>query len=151
MPHANYLLIANNYSVGMSNCEKCLNQNTGLCFSFILFKMTTPKKSNVTRYGVYWRQKCDIWKPLTMSQMTFSMDCSNLVIFLPGPSFYIIGTKDNKKSRTFFHWCNPCLKYPVYICMYTRLLFTICIRISVFYALPYAWEMRQAVCSCVYT
>ena len=57
MLHANYLMIANNYSLGMSNCEKSLNQNiaseTGLCFSFILLKMAMPKKRNVTRHGVY--------------------------------------------------------------------------------------------------
>ena len=39
-------MIANNYSASMSNCENCLmlSVDTGLCFSFILFKMATPRK-----------------------------------------------------------------------------------------------------------
>ena len=84
-----------------------------------------------------------------MSQMTFSMDCSNLVNLFTRPTF--IGKKD-PKNQGLFYLCKPCIKYPVYICMF---LFTICITINVrpysfLYAISYAWDRRQAVCSYVY-
>ena len=51
MPHANYLMIAKNNSVDISNCEKCLLNKSKYWSLHFIHQNGPPRKRNMTRHG----------------------------------------------------------------------------------------------------